>query len=113
MLATDHWLSKPQNVLVLRLSAPTVPHLANVWPGGLPLAEQMRRWSVAEVVSFLRSHDLEGPARTLFANGVRGEDFIAMLPEIFVRDFKLSEFAAGRIQTARATFLSAGRSLNL
>ena len=107
MLTNDHWLSKKRNVLVLRLSAPTfAAQPASGLPGVPPPAEQMRRWSVAEVVTFLKSHDLEGPANAIFANGVRGEDFIAMPLETFTSDFRLSEFAARRILAARDTFLS-------
>ena len=105
LLTTDHWLSKPTNVLVLRLTAPTTAQLLGGLPAALPRTEQMRRWTVAEVVSFLHSHDLEGPAEALFSNGVRGEDFLTMPVEVFVHEFRLSQFAARRIAAARESFL--------
>ena len=72
----------------------------------LHLIDECMRWTVAEVVSFLKSKDLAGPANVLFANGVRGEDFITMLVESFVHDLRLSEFTARRLAAARDIFLS-------
>ena len=65
----------------------------------------MLRWSVAEVVSFLKANDLDGPAETLFANGVRGEDLLTMSLDTMTRDLRLSAFAARRVVAARTTFL--------
>ena len=101
LLSSDHWLSKAENVFVLRLTAPTLAQPAGAFPDELPRAEQMRRWTVAEVVSFLKSKDLAGPTNVLFANGVRGEDFIPMLVESFVHDLRLSEFTARRLAAYR------------
>ena len=66
------------------------------------------RWSVAEVVSFLKAKDLDGPAETLSANGVRGGDLLTMSLETMTRDLRLSAFAARRIMAARTAFLDAG-----
>ena len=65
----------------------------------------MLRWNVAEVVSFLKADDLDGPAETLYANGVRGEDLLMMSLETMTRDLRLSAFAARRIVAARTVFL--------
>ena len=68
----------------------------------------MRHWSVAEVVSFLKANDLEGPAHTFFANGVRGEDLLTMALETMTHDLRLSTFASRRILAARSAFLGDG-----
>ena len=96
LLSSDHWLADARNVLVLRL------HEA------LPREEQLRRWTVAEVVSFLKAHDLEGPSETLFSNGVRGADIIDMTEEVLTSELRLSRFAARRVVAARDAFLSEG-----
>ena len=74
----------------------------------LPEQELMRRWTVAEVVSFLHGRDLEGPAQAFFANGVAGEDFLTMSWETFTTDLRLSSFVAQKVLTARNAFLSDG-----
>ena len=102
MLTSDHWLANASNVLLLRLRA-LVP--LGVGVGALSREEQLRGWTVAEVVSFLKANDLEGPSETIFTNGVRGSDFLDMPVEVFTQDLRLSAFAARRIVAARSAFL--------
>ena len=106
LLSSDHWLSDPRNVRVLRLDAPASALLAQ----GAPLAalspeEKMRTWSVAEVVSFLKSNDLDGPANVVFTHGVRGQDLLTLDFNDLVDDLRLSRFSAGRILAATRAFL--------
>ena len=49
--------------------------------------------------------DLEGPSRTLFANGVRGRDLFQLTVDSLKKDLKLSSFAAHRVLEARREFL--------
>ena len=94
-MSSDHWLAEARNVVVLRLL-----------DVALTREEQLRRWTVAEVVSFLKAHDLEGPSETLFANGVRGVDLVDMSEAVLTHEFRLSGFAARRVLAARNAFLS-------
>ena len=65
----------------------------------------MRHWRAADVASFLKTHDLEGPAEVLFRNGVGGEDLATLSLAVLTQDLRLSAFAAGKILAARAAFL--------
>ena len=101
LLECDHWLSQSKNVLVVRLSS-------SPWqdaPFQAEPAEQMERWTVDELVRFLTEYDLEGPARILFANGVRGQDLKLLTATVLSADLGLSSFAATRILNAREAFL--------
>ena len=66
----------------------------------------MQRWTTEDVVRFLAATDLDGPARTMVANGVRGRDFISLSRDELIEDLKLSRFAAERILQARDAFLA-------
>ena len=55
---------------------------------------------------FLAASDLDGPARTMVANGVRGKDLMTLSHEDLIDDLKLSRFAAGRVLGARDAFLA-------
>ena len=66
----------------------------------------MQRWTTEDVVRFLAASDLDGPARTMVANGVRGRDLISLSHEELVNDLKLSRFAAGRVLQGRDAFLA-------
>ena len=104
MLTSDHWLSEKKNVLVVRLEGPA-------WQPGAASApsprDMMARWSVADLAGFLKGHDLEGPAATLVANGVRGEDFLQLAATDLAEDFGLSAFATRRVLAARGSWLEA------
>ena len=76
----------PLNVKVLRLT----PHVA-LASGAAPLASApatahatMSAWSANEVFNFLKAADVEGPARILFSNGVRGKDFVELDVCLFI-----------------------------
>ena len=56
-------------------------------------------------MQFLAAHDLDGPARTLLSNGVRGKDLVALTANELVLDLKLSQFTAARVLEARDAFL--------
>ena len=66
----------------------------------------MQRWTTEDVVRFLAARDLDGPARTMVANGVRGRDLIGLTHDELIEDLKLSRFAAGRVLEARDAFLA-------
>ena len=106
LLYTDHWLSNPQNVMLVKLTTPA-------WDAGA-LAEHVPAetkdaavgaWAVADVASFLRQHDLSGPANVLFANGVNGVDFLEMTSRILQDELRLSAFAARKVLRARDGYL--------
>ena len=105
LLSTDHWLSDERNVLQLWLTSPAwqgaahMPHEEPRTP-----ADRMRTWTVNEVVSFLHSADLAGPAATFFANGVSGSDLASFTPEALVQGLKLTPFAADKVLAARSRF---------
>ena len=74
MLLTDHWLSNPKNVLVLRLDAPawatadvdvTAPRRA------------MTTWTVEEVATWMESQYMAGPAAFFRTQGVNGKDLLS------------------------------------
>ena len=107
LLETDHWLADPRNVKVLRLTI-------EAWVGDgeaaalAPLLSPMQtmgRWRAADVRTFLKSHDLEGPAAVLFANGFAGNDFATVDVKTLTDDIRLSIFAARKVLAARDTFL--------
>ena len=103
LLDCDHWLSNRNNVCVVRL-------LTKPWDHRAVHAETpeqlMQRWTTEDVVRFLAASDLDGPARTMVANGVRGKDLMALSHEDLIDDLKLSRFAAGRVLGARDAFLA-------
>lgn len=109
MLSTDHWLSDPRNVKVLRLTAPS-------WQGGgedgaatqqdVSRLDEMKTWSAKTVTGFLEQADLGGPAKLLFNSGVNGGDLTTLCKEVLVDDLRLSRFAAGKVLKARDDFLS-------
>ena len=107
LLETDHWLSDPKNVQVLKLTAPA-------WVDGRPDAapaapmgrrDAMASWAVADLVLFLEKHDLAGPANVLYQNGVNGRDLLDMSPDSMQHDLRLSAFAARKVLVARDTYL--------
>ena len=102
LLSTDHWLSERKNVEVVRL---TDSPWRNVAPQIYPPAQQMSRWTSDQVVQFLKANDLEGPARVLLANGVRGQDLATLTALDLQEDLGLSRFAASRVLSARREFL--------
>ena len=73
MLATDHWFSNPKNVILLRLSKPA-------WTtGGVAVGSaqsSMPSWTVEDVVSWMESQDLAGPAAYIRSQGVNGKDLL-------------------------------------
>jgi len=107
LLLTDHWLSDPRNVLVLRLREPA-------WDSGAapsvvrrrsPL-EEMRSWSVDALAEFFTSADLGGPAETLQRAGVNGADMVAWsAPAELGTDLKLLPFTARKLLACRDEFL--------
>ena len=56
--------------------------------------------------TFLEKANLEGPAVTLYANGVAGQDLFELHVNGLV-GLRLSAFAAGKITPARHSFLAA------
>ena len=102
LLRTDHWLSNPNNVRVLRLAQEAWQSDAVVAaaPAETPEA-RMRRWRAAEVSGFLRAEDLDGPAEVLFRNGVRGKEFLKLTLVDLQADLRLSRLASERVLQAR------------
>ena len=108
LFASDHWLSDPRNVALLRLDTPawqgaSTPHL----PPMAPLAaDAMHAWRVAGVVAFLERQDLHGPAALLYANGLDGHDLANTTMEELTTELRLSRFAAGKVLRARDAYFA-------
>ena len=61
----------------------------------------MPGWSAGDVMKFMEQQDLAGPARTLFASGVNGEDLMFMTTETLTDGLRLNSFAAAKVLAAR------------
>ena len=59
-----------------------------------------------ELIRRLSSHDLQGPAAVLFANGFASKDFANVDVKTLTGEIRLSIFAARKVLAARDTFLS-------
>ena len=99
LLATDHWLRDPQNVVVVDLKSPSwVTDDGDVVMQPPP----MSAWSVSEVAHWLESVDMEGPAMSLRAQGVNGHDLLNICDaEEFCRDLKVTPFVARKVLSLR------------
>ena len=62
--------------------------------------------TLRELIQRLSSHDLQGPAAVLFANGFAINDFANVDVKTLTDDIRLSIFAARKVLAARDTFLS-------
>ena len=58
------------------------------------------------VFGFLKAADVEGSARCLFSNGVRGKEFVDLAADVLVTDLRLSQLAARKVLAARDGFLT-------
>ena len=99
LLATDHWLSNPKNVVLIRLSGPA-------WESEGPIAQSpadpIVGWSVGAVASWLEDLDMCGPAATLRAQGVSGADLMAFQsPAELARDLGTTPFVAKKVLRLR------------
>ena len=99
MFATDHWLSNPKNVLVLRLDTPA-------WAtGDVDVAappSSMTTWTVEEVASWLESQDMAGPAMHLRAQSVNGQDLMGFQSaQELSRDLGTTMFLARKVLLLR------------
>ena len=99
LLATDHWLSNPKNVVLIRLSGPA-------WESEGPIAQSpadpIVGWSVGAVASWLEDLDMCGPAATLRAQGVSGADLMAFQsPTELARDLGTTPFVAKKVLRLR------------
>ena len=107
LFATDHWLSDPKNIVLVRLmepawvtgeaAAPTAP--ANT-------RDLLSKCTVVEFGNVLRGKDLAGPAAILGANGVNGADMVTMTETLLEQELRLTPFAARKVIQARDAFLS-------
>ena len=110
-LDTDHWLSDPRNVLVLRLTSPcwltALDHDGEVEAAAEPVSkmDEMRSWSSKGVRCFFQKADLSGAAETLFHQGVNGEDLVAFDHDVLVKELRLTPFTAKKIIDSRDHFL--------
>ena len=68
-------------------------------------AARMQAWTVSELVAFLLSQDLEGPAKFLQTQGFNGSDFLAATGESLVAELRCTPFAARKLLRARDLFL--------
>ena len=122
-LATDDFLSKPDNRVVLHLKDPpfetadsTETEGAGAAPGTtLPIADVsvipqplgvMQQWTVANVVEFLQQRDMHAAAKVFRQSDVCGVDLARMSSSDFQHGLGLSSFLASKIVQARDHFLS-------
>ena len=108
MLESDHWLSNPNNVILLKLASPAwATAAATPAPAAEPQPrDAMKSFSVDRLGAFLRSRDLAGPASSLFASGVDGADMLDMTQELLVKELRLTGLAARKVLRARDAFLA-------
>ena len=106
LLYTDHWLSDPLNVMLVKLTEPAWETGAAV-PQAVPLTKReiMSEWRVGDVVSFLTRKDLAGPASVMHANGVNGADLLDITKSTLEQDLRMSSFAARKVVSARDMYL--------
>ena len=109
-LRSHDWLKKPENCVLVELQAPPVvpapgPSVLLSQPSVLPPAEAMRRWSVADVKTFLCSRELRGLADACFTNGVNGEDLSTFDESALKTELCFTPFQAKKLLAARAAFL--------
>ena len=91
-------LQSTKPIRKLHAQAAHIEVLVNVRHSFLqPLRELIRR---------LSSHDFQGPAAVLFANGFASNDFANVDVKTLTDDIRLSIFAAPKVLAARDTFLS-------
>ena len=106
LFATDHWLSNPQNVVLVKMTAPVWAPGANAAPAtSLSRRDALATFSVAEVADLLKTRDLAGPASALQANGVNGTDLLRMTTTQLEQELRLSVFASRKVICARDSFL--------
>jgi hypothetical protein len=95
-----------------RPASVVVPHLA--WEDGLSHAlhkpldphEEMRTWSVRDLVRWLESCDLAGPAEAFHQNGVAGCDFLGFASAVSLQqDLRLTPLCARKLICLRDRFL--------
>ena len=99
LLSTDHCLSNPGNVRVLRLSEPA---WVTTEPAAAAVASPMAQWDVSAVSSWLESLDMSGPAATLRAQGVNGADLLAFAtPTDFAHNLGTTPFVAKKVLRLR------------
>ena len=106
---TDHWLSNEKNIIVLRLTqsaweggAAAVPHIP------VPPREEMQGWTVNDMVRWLESADLSGPAEKFRLNGVSGADFLGFSSAAALeQDLRVTPFCARKLIDVRERFLNA------
>ena len=65
----------------------------------------MQAWTVSELVAFLLSQDVEGPAKFLQTQGFNGSDFLAATGESLVAELRCTPFTARKRLRARDLFL--------
>ena len=106
LLYTDHWLSDPLNVMLVKLTESAWETGAAV-PQAVPLTKReiMSEWRVGDVVSFLTQKDLAGPASVMHANGVNGADLLGISKSTLEQDLRMSSFAARKVVSARDLYL--------
>ena len=106
LFRTDHWLSNPENVIVLRLTQPAWGHGSDGQAPQRTAAETMARWTVADVVHFLEEADLDGPAEFCRQSGVAGADLLQLTAAELIAEVRLSPFAARKVSSVRDAYLN-------
>ena len=107
LLKTNHWLKDSKNVVCVRLDGPSWQNASASEDMPVSKTEQMRPWTVEEVVSFFEDRDCSGPATVLRQNGVNGSDLLAWegWQQVY-DDLRMTKFASQKIIALRHTFLS-------
>ena len=107
LFETDHWLSNPKNVMLLKLTQPAWESTPGAATAPTPCPRStMRTWQVEDVLRFAKAKDLAGPAAGLYASGVNGADLLDLDEATLVDDVRLTPFAARKLIRARDAFLA-------
>ena len=106
LFETDHWLSDPRNVLLLRLDGPAWvgdSGAPNLVPLGHPAAsgDDMRTWGPRRVAAWMDAHGFLAPSRVCLENAVAGADLCEMHVEDLVNGLRILPWAAAKLLSMR------------
>ena len=109
LFQTHHWLSRPENVIVLRLASTawvrsTISLAASQEQ---TVQERVALWTVDEVARWLSSQDATGLADTFRINAVNGRDLLAFKDVwALTEGLRLTPFAARKLLSIRDGLVS-------
>ena len=109
LFETDHWLSNPDNVLVLRLAGPSFLAPGDTVAQGLVEAapsQELASWTPSRLGAWLRCEHLHAPADIFERNGVTGQDFATMTEEDLTDGLRVLPWAAAKVLRLRGALVA-------